>query len=167
MLLGFFVCVCVNSDHCHADLTPPPGSTLCVWLRVCDDGSPGRGGGGEWFSELLNKVAYTEYCTDIVQEISKNKPEVHRKNWAVLEFMMQMQRNTITEVNASRAGPCSGGSIVLAARGRSGGWMVDSLQLVLPWLFSRAVGCPTSPLGCHSVSLAPMQHLLAVSWCSP
>lgn len=149
-------------------LNPPPQAAPCVSGSVSVMVARlGEGGGGKWFSELLNKVAYTEYCTDIVQEISKNKPEVHRKNWAVLEFMMQMQRNTITEVNASRAGPCSGGSIVLAARGRSGGWMVDSLQLVLPWLFSRAVGCPTSPLGCHSVSLAPMQHLLAVSWCSP
>lgn len=51
---------------------------------------------------------------------------MHRKNWAVLGFLMRMQQNTIVEgdkwklclhkVQGDRwDGPCSGSSIVLAA----------------------------------------------------
>lgn len=87
-----------------------------------------------------------------------------------------MQRNTIMEGEQCKPcsrprdrgdGLCSGSSTVLAARGRSGSWMVDFLELVLLGLFSRAVRCPTSPLGCHFVSLAPMQRPLAVSCLQP
>lgn len=87
-----------------------------------------------------------------------------------------MQRNTIMEGEQCKPcsrprdrwdGLCSGSSTVLAARGRSGSWMVDFLELMLLGLFSRAVRCPTSPLGCHFVSLAPMQRPLAVSCLQP